>query len=141
MARGQVGDADAPVAVTSIENFDTALAEGVMLLTPFAADSKDQATQDFVKAYKEAYNNETPNQFAADAYDGVKILAKLIETQKITGDMSASDICEKLKAGITASDFSFDGLTGTGMTWTAGGEVSKAPKAVVIKDGNYSALE
>ncbi len=127
--------------ITSIENFDTALAEGVMLLTPFAADSKDQATQDFVKAYKEAYNNETPNQFAADAYDGVKILAKLIETQNITGDMSASDICEKLKAGITASDFSFDGLTGTGMTWTAGGEVSKAPKAVVIKDGNYSALE
>lgn len=127
--------------ITSIENFDTALAEGVMLLTPFAADSKDQATQDFVKAYKEAYNDETPNQFAADAYDGVKILAKLIETQNITGDMSASDICEKLKAGITASDFSFDGLTGTGMTWTAGGEVSKAPKAVVIKDGNYSALE
>lgn len=127
--------------ITSIENFDTALAEGVMLLTPFAADSKDQATQDFVKAYKEAYNNETPNQFAADAYDGVKILAKLIEKQNITGDMSASDICEKLKAGITASDFSFDGLTGTGMTWTAGGEVSKAPKAVVIKGGNYSALE
>ena len=127
--------------ITSIENFDTALAEGVMLLTPFAADSKDQATQDFVKAYKEAYNGETPNQFAADAYDGVKILAKLIETQNITGDMSASDICEKLKAGITASDFSFDGLTGTGMTWTAGGEVSKAPKAVVIKGGNYSALE
>ena len=127
--------------ITSIENFDTALAEGVMLLTPFAADSKDQATQDFVKAYKEAYNGETPNQFAADAYDGVKILAKLIETQKITGNMSASEICEKLKAGITASDFSFDGLTGTGMTWTAGGEVSKAPKAVVIKDGNYSALE
>lgn len=127
--------------ITSIENFDTALAEGVMLLTPFAADSKDQATQDFVKAYKEAYNGETPNQFAADAYDGVKILAKLIEKQNITGDMSASDICEKLKAGITASDFSFDGLTGTGMTWTAGGEVSKAPKAVVIKDGNYSALE
>ena len=127
--------------ITSIENFDTALAEGVMLLTPFAADSKDQDTQDFVKAYKEAYNGETPNQFAADAYDGVKILAKLIEKQNITGDMSASDICEKLKAGITASDFSFDGLTGTGMTWTAGGEVSKAPKAVVIKDGNYSALE
>lgn len=127
--------------LTSIENFDTSLAEGVMLLTPFAADSKDQATQDFVKAYKAAFNDETPNQFAADAYDGVKILAKLIETHNITGDMSASDICEKLKAGITASDFSFDGLTGTGMTWNAAGEVSKDPKAVVIKDGNYSALE
>ena len=127
--------------LTSIKNFDTSLAEGVMLLTPFAADSKDQATQDFVKAYKAAYNDETPNQFAADAYDGVKILAKLIESQKITGDMSASDICEKLKAGITAADFSYDGLTGTGMKWNANGEVSKPPKAVVIKDGNYAALD
>ena len=127
--------------LTSIKNFDTSLAEGVMFLTPFAADSKDQATQDFVKAYKAAYNDETPNQFAADAYDGVKILAKLIESQKITGDMSASDICEKLKAGITAADFSYDGLTGTGMKWNANGEVSKPPKAVVIKDGNYAALD
>lgn len=126
--------------LTSIKNFDTSLAEGVMLLTPLAADSKDQATQDFVKAYKAAYNDETPNQFAADAYDGVKILAKLIESQGITADMSASDICEKLKTGITASDFSYDGLTGTGMKWNANGEVSKSPKAVVIKDGNYSAL-
>ena len=41
--------------LTSIKNFDTSLAEGVMLLTPFAADSKDQATQDFVKAYKAAF--------------------------------------------------------------------------------------
>lgn len=127
--------------LTSIKNFDTSLAEGVMLLTPFAADSKDQATQDFVKAYKAAFNDETPNQFAADAYDGVKILAKLIESQNITGDMSASDICEKLKAGITAADFSYDGLTGTGMKWNANGEVSKSPKAVVIKDGNYAALD
>ena len=127
--------------LTSIKNFDTSLAEGVMFLTPFAADSKDQATQDFVKAYKAAYNDETPNQFAADAYDGVKILAKLIESQKITGDMSASDICEKLKAGITAADFSYDGLTGTGLKWNANGEVSKSPKAVVIKDGNYAALD
>ena len=55
--------------------------------------------------------------------------------------MSASDICEKLKTGITAADFSYDGLTGTGMKWNANGEVSKSPKAVVIKDGNYAALD
>lgn len=55
--------------------------------------------------------------------------------------MSASDICEKLKAGITAADFSYDGLTGTGLKWNANGEVSKSPKAVVIKDGNYAALD
>ena len=54
--------------------------------------------------------------------------------------MSASDICEKLKAGITAADFSYDGLTGTGMKWGEDGAVSKDPKAVIIKNGAYSAL-
>ena len=34
----------------------------------------------------------------------------------------------------------FDGLTGEGMTWDASGAVSKAPKAVVIKDGAYAAM-
>ncbi len=124
-----------------IKNFDKTLAEGVMLLTPFAADAKDQATQDFVKAYKAAYNNEVPNQFAADAYDGVNVLVKLIESEKITGSMSAEEICQKLTAAITKDGFSYDGITGTGMTWKATGEVDKGPKAVVIKDGAYSALD
>ena len=125
--------------ILSVENFDTSLAEGVMLLTPFAADAADEATKKFVADYKAAYNDETPNQFAADAYDCVKIIAKLIKQEGITADMSASDMCDKLKAAIS-NGFSFDGLTGTGMTWTADGAVSKNPKAVVIKNGAYSAL-
>ncbi len=125
--------------ILSVDNFDKSLAEGVMLLTPFAADASDDATQKFVKAYKEKYKEETPNQFAADAYDGVKIIAKLVEKEGIKGNMSKSEICDKLKKAIT-DGFSYDGLTGQGMTWSAEGAVSKNPKAVVIKDGNYSAL-
>ena len=125
--------------ILSVENFDTSLAEGVMLLTPFAADADDEATQKFVKAYKEKYNNEIPNQFAADAYDGIKIIAKLVEKESIKGDMSTKEICDKLKSAIT-DGFSYDGLTGVGMTWGKDGAVSKNPKAVVIKDGSYSAL-
>ena len=123
------------------ENFDTSLAEGVMLLTPFAADADNEATQKFVSAYKAEYNDEIPNQFAADAYDGVYILAKLIEQEKITGDMDAKEICEKLSAAISSESFSYNGLTGDNMTWAATGEVSKKPKAVIIKDGAYSALD
>ena len=126
--------------ILAVENFDKSLAEGVMLLTPFAADAEDEATQKFVKAYKAKYNDETRNQFAADAYDGVKIIAKLVEKESVKGDMSASDICDKLKKAIT-DGFSYDGLTGKGMTWSTDGAVSKNPKAVVIKDGNYSALD
>ena len=120
-----------------VEGFDTALAEGLMLLTPFAADADDAKTQAFVAAYEEAYG-ETPNQFAADAYDVIYSIYQAVQSANITGDMSASDICEALKAEFTS--MTFDGLTGTGMTWDASGAVSKAPKAVVIKDGAYAAM-
>ena len=126
--------------ILGTENFDTSLAEGVMLLTPFAADAKDDATQKFVAAYKEAYNNEIPNQFAADAYDGIYIIAKLLEKVSATPDMSAADLCTKLTEAITDSSFAFDGLTGTSMKWEKSGAVSKAPKAVAIKNGSYVAL-
>lgn len=126
--------------ILSVENFDTSLAEGVMLLTPFAADAADEATQKFVTDYKAAYGNEVPNQFAADAYDCVFIIANLIKQEGITADMSAEDMCAKLQAAITGG-FSYDGLTGNGMTWGADGAVSKNPKAVIIKDGAYSALQ
>ncbi len=128
--------------ILGVKGFDTKLAEGVMLLTPFAADAKDDATQKFVSAYKAKYNNEIPNQFAADAYDGIYIIAELIKSENITADMSASDICDKLKVAIAADGFSYMGITGAGsaLTWDASGAVSKDPMAVIIKDGAYVAL-
>lgn len=124
--------------ILTVENFDTALAEGVMLLTPFAADAKDEATQNFVAAYEKAYG-ETPNQFAADAYDAVYIIKAAAEAKNVTPDMSISDICEALKEAMT--EITVDGLTGEGMTWVATGEVNKAPKAMVIKDGAYALVQ
>ena len=121
----------------TVENFDTALAEGVMLLTPFAADAKDEATQKFVKAYQEAYG-EVPMQFAADAYDAIYIIKAAAEKGEITPDMDTSEICDAMKAAMV--EIKVDGLTGAGITWTADGEPSKAPKAVVIKDGAYTAM-
>ena len=116
--------------------FETSLAEGVMLLTPFSADAADERTQAFVAKYQDLYG-ETPNQFAADGYDSVYVIYEAIKAAGCTSDMSTEDICEALIAAITADGFSVDGLTGEGMTWDATGEVSKAPMAVVIKDGVY----
>lgn len=121
----------------NVEGFDTSLAEGVMLLTPFAADAYDELTQKFVAAYKEAYG-DTPNQFAADAYDGMYAIKAAIEKSGVTPDMSASDICDAMEVAMT--EISIDGLTGEGMTWTADGEPNKAPKAVKITDGAYAAM-
>ena len=124
--------------ILQVEGFDTSLAEGLMLLTPFAADAKDDLTVKFVKAYEDAYK-ETPIQFAADAYDAVYAVKAAIEDAKATPDMSVSDLCEAMKASML--NIKLDGLTGTGMTWTEDGEPHKAPKAVKIVDGAYAAME
>lgn len=124
--------------ILGVENFDTSLAEGVMLLTPFAADAKDDATQAFVSKYKEGYGG-VPNQFAADAYDAIYAIKAAIEKAGVTPDMSVSDIGTALKG--VMQEITIDGLTGKGMTWEASGEVSKAPMAVIIKDGAYVSME
>ncbi len=124
--------------ILSVENFDTKLAEGVILLTPFAADATDEATKKFVADYEAAYGS-TPNQFAADAYDAIYIIKAAAEKSAVSTSDDASAICDKLKSAMT--QITYDGLTGTGMTWVATGEVNKEPKAMVIKDGSYALIQ
>lgn len=120
--------------ILGVDNFDTSLAEGVMLLTPFAADAEDEKTQKFVANFKAAHD-VVPNQFAADAYDAIYIIKAAIEKSGVTPDMTVSEICEGMKTAML--EMSFDGLTGAGMTWGESGEVNKEPMAVIIKDGQY----
>ncbi len=122
--------------ILTLENFDTTLAEGVMLLTPFSADAEDDLTKNFVANYEAKYG-ETPNQFAADAYDCVYVLYNACKAKGITGDMSAEEICDALVAQFTDPSFTFDGLTGQDVTWSETGEVTKSPKGVVIQNGVY----
>ena len=126
--------------ILTVEGFDTALAEGVILLTPFSADAEDEATQNFVAKYQEAYG-EVPNQFAADAYDCVYAIKAALEAGNATVDMDASALCDLLVEQFTSDSFSFDGLTGEAMTWDASGAVSKSPKGMVIENGVYVGLD
>lgn len=118
--------------ILSVENFDTSLAEGVMLLTPFSAteESSKKFTSDYVAAY-----GEEPNQFAADSYDAVYALKAAIEQSGVTPDMDASAICDALKPAMT--EITINGLTGSGMSWNAAGEPDKEPKAAKIVNGVY----
>ena len=118
----------------AVKNFDTKLAEGVMLLTPFAADATDDLTKKFVKEYKDKYD-EVPNQFAADAYDAIYAIKAAMEEAKVTPDMSVTDMGDALKSAMTK--VTIDGLTGDEMSWSESGEVNKDPKAVVIENGEY----
>ena len=119
--------------ILTLAGFDTALAEDVMLLTPFSADAPDELTQNFVAKYQQEFG-ETPNQFAADAYDGIYALAKAAEAAGVKGDEAPEDICDAMIAAM--QELTVTGLTGT-MVWSSNGEVSKTPTAVIIKDGVY----
>ena len=123
--------------LVSVENFDTALAEGVMLMTPFTAAATDEMTTSFVAAYEEKSGGETPNQFAADAYDAIYAIDAAIQKAGVTADMSYSDICDALKTAIT--EIELDGLTGKGITWDASGAPTKTPAVYVIENGVYVA--
>ncbi len=122
--------------ILAIDGFDTSLAEGLMLLTPFNATSTDERTANFVKTYQERYG-EIPNQFAADGYDCIYAIYEAC--LKIDGfeKMDHAQLCEALIAVFTSGDFKVDGLTGPSMTWQANGEVSKEAMVVEIVDGAY----
>ncbi len=122
-----------------VKGFDTSLAEGVMLLTPFSADAQDDKTQAFNAAYKEAYG-ETPIQFAADAYDGIYAIKLAAEQAGITPDMDYTEICEKMIEAMPQIEL--DGLTGIGgITWGEDGEPNKDPKGVIIENGAYVSMD
>lgn len=122
--------------ILEVEGFDTSLAEGAYLLTPFSADATDEKTTHFVEAYKAKYN-EVPNQFAADAYDCVYAIYEACNAAGVTADMSAQEVCSALVDQFATGKLVFSGVTGSNMTWDSTGAVSKSPMAVVIKDGKY----
>ena len=124
--------------ILSLEGFDTALAEGVILLTPFNADSADEKTASFVAKYQEKFG-EIPNQFAADGYDCVYAYYQALTNAGCTYDMSAEEICDAMIEQFTTMTFS--GLTDEGMTWSTDGTASKTPKGMVISNGAYVGLD
>ena len=117
----------------SVEGFDTSLAEGVLLMTPFSAD--DEKNADFVKAYKDEYD-ETPNQFAADAYDCVHAIVEAIDKAGIDITADGADIADDLARAMRK--IKIEGLTGE-LTWNDEGQVEKPATAYVIQDGKYIA--
>ena len=124
--------------ILTMEGFDPALAEGVMLLTPFNADATDAKTANFVQKYQDAFG-EIPNQFAADGYDCVYAYAQALQAAGATPDMTAEQLNDLMIAQFTS--MTFDGITGTSMTWDASGAVSKSPKGMIIQNGAYVGMD
>ena len=104
---------------------DVTIADNVLMMTPFAADSGDPKVQAFVKAYQDAYN-ATPDQFAADAYDAVYAVKAAVEAAN--GSTSGADLAAVMPT------ITVEGVTGT-MTWSADGNTNKAASAILYKNG------
>ena len=109
---------------------DTSLIEGLMMLTPFAADAQDEATQSFVEKYLPIHDNIAPDQFAADGYDAVYIVKAAMEQCGKTPE--DADFNEAMVAAMY--EITVEGLTGT-MTWDENNEPNKPAKAMVFVDG------
>ena len=125
--------------ILTVEGFDTSLAEGLALMTPFDANATDEATQSFVAKFKDKMDGLVPNQFAADGYDVIYAIYNAMTAAGITGNESASQICDALKAQFAT--MTVDGLTGTGMHWDENGMISKSPAAVVVENGVYVPMD
>lgn len=121
--------------ILTVEGFDTALAEGLMLMTPFDANAADDATQSFVSQFKDKMDGLVPNQFAADGYDVIYSIYQALTEAGVNGTEATADITAALIAQFNT--MTVDGLTGSGMTWDENGMISKAPAAVVVENGIY----
>ena len=130
-AKGKFGDdvyffgADGLDGILGKVEQDPSIADNVLMLTPFAADSSDEKVQSFVKAYQDANGGATPDQFAADGYDAVYVIKAAVEAAGSTSG-------EALAKAMTS--LTVEGITGT-MTWTADGNTQKPASAILYKGG------
>ena len=112
-----------------VENVDNT----IKYITPFDVSSTETNVKNFVDAYTAEYG-AAPDQFAADAYDVVMVLAAALEEAGVTDySLTAKALGDALYNTITDKDFSYDGLTGNDMTWGTDGKCTKAPKIVELK--------
>ena len=132
-AKGKFGDdvyffgADGLDGIMEKVAQDVTIADNVLMLTPFAADSQEADVQAFVKAYQAAYN-ATPDQFASDGYDAVYILKAAAEK---AGSTSGAAMAKAM------TELEIDGVTGN-MKWTADGNTQKNAMAIIYKNGTGS---
>ena len=107
---------------------DVTIANNVLMLTPFVAESTDEHVQAFVKAYEAVYG-ATPDQFAADAYDAVYTVKAAVEAAN--GSTSGAELAKAM------TSITVEGVTGT-MTWNADGNTNKAASAILYYGGEGS---
>ncbi len=128
--------------IDSKEGFDiTAIPQKVTMLSHFNSKATEGAAKEFIDKYVAKYGADTLNQFGASAYDCVYALYGAMKKamdagKKIDVTISASDLCEILKAEFAGGYTVTNAVTGESISWDAKGFVNKTAIQYVIKEAN-----
>ena len=109
-----------------------AAADGAVVASPWFPGKDDPKVKNFIAAYKAKYNKE-PDQFAAQAYDALQIMAIAIEKSGSTTDRN------KLRDQLTAVK-DYDGVTGK-FAFDAKRNPAMDVNVLVVKDGKFTELK
>lgn len=128
--------------MNSVRIFDLAKgsSDGLWIGSPWSIENATPANAKFVEAYKAKYS-VAPDQFAAQAYDGMYIAAAALAKVKLTGNVDADRkaVRDALPAitheGATGA-FKFRQTVDKGGK-PAGYDADQAPIVSVTKDGRY----
>lgn len=128
--------------MNSVKIFDLAKerANGLWVGSPWSIENPTEENKRFVAAYRAKYN-VAPDQFAAQAYDALYIVAQALKSIKVSGNLQADR--KALQAALPAvtwkgatGDFKFRRAAGRG--GKAGGyDAVQTPIVMVTKGGKY----
>ena len=128
--------------IDSKEGFDiNAIPQKVTMLSHFNSKATEGAAKEFIDKYVAKFGADTLNQFGASAYDCIYALYGAMKKamdagKKIDVTISASDLCEILKAEFQGGYTVTNAVTGESISWDATGYVNKTAIQYVIKEAN-----
>ena len=121
-------------------SFDiTTISQSITMLSHFNSKAESGAAKAFIDKYVAKYGADTLNQFGASAYDCVYAIygamkKAIDEGTKIPVDISASDMCEIMKAQFEGGYCVENAVTGDHIEWESNGYVNKTAIQYVIKE-------
>ncbi len=123
--------------IASADGFDiNSIPQEVSMLSHFDSSATAGAAKDYIDKYTEQFGKDTLNQFGASAYDCVYAMYNAMKqaADQITVTISASDLCEILKAQFN-NGFTYTGVTGDGepISWNSDGFVKKTAVKYIVK--------
>ena len=129
--------------MNSVKVFD--LAEGasdnLWVGSPWSADNQSPENVQFIAAYTDKYKM-APDQFAAQAYDGVFIVAEALKNAQLTGKVEADrtalrDALANVQHSGATGPFTFRRVSDKAGK-PAGFDANQQPIVSVTRDGRYT---